>query len=260
MTRLFPLFIAIFIASPTLAETSPPRIAIIIDDLGYNRELGLRAIALPAELTVAILPHAPRTRLLAEAARESGKEVLVHLPLQAMHHNGPFEPERVTLDMSESEVDAVFRRAMQAVPYAVGVNNHRGSLLTRHAEPMRWLMDRILSSGDLFFVDSYTTHHSIAMDVAATAGVPAVRRDIFIDHSRDLAHMREQIERLKRRASVEGQAVAIGHPYPETMALLEEALPELLAEGFELVPVSALVDDDPPATNSSADLYIHALN
>ena len=76
MTRLFTVLLAILIAGPTLAET-PPRIAIIIDDLGYNRELGLRAIALPGELTVAILPHAPRTLHLAEAARESGKEVIV---------------------------------------------------------------------------------------------------------------------------------------------------------------------------------------
>ena len=91
MSRLVPLLLAIFIASPTLADMAP-RIAIIIDDLGYNRELGLRALALPAELTVAILPHAPRARSIAEAARESGKEVLVHLPLEAMNQTGPHEP------------------------------------------------------------------------------------------------------------------------------------------------------------------------
>ena len=123
---------------------------------------------------------------------------------------------------------------------------------------MRWLMDRIHSTGDLFFVDSYTTHHSVAMDVAQQVGVPAVRRDIFIDHERDPAYMREQLERLKRRASAEGQAVAIGHPYPETIALLEEALPELLAEGYELVPVSELVDmpvsASAPATINAAGL------
>ena len=171
-----------------------------------------------------------------------------------MHHRGPFEPERVTVDMTEAEVHAVFHRAMASVPHAVGVNNHRGSLLTTHADHMHWLMDRIQSSGDLFFVDSYTTHHSVAMDVAAAVGVPAVRRDVFIDHSRDLEHMREQLERLKRRAIDEGQAVAIGHPYPETMALLEEALPALMEEGFELVHVSELVDVERPINRGAIGL------
>ncbi len=248
MIRLVSLLLAMVIASPTLAEMSP-RIAIIIDDLGYNRELGLRAIALPAELTVAILPHAPRARAMAEAARESGKEIIVHLPLEAMNPRGPFEPNRVTLEMTESEVHEVLHQALEAVPHAVGINNHRGSLVTRQQSHMQWLMDRIHSTGHLFFVDSFTTHHSVAMDVAEQVGVPAVRRDVFLDHVRDPAHMRYQLERLKQRARSEGQAVAIGHPYPETMAMLEEVLPELLAEGFELVPVSKLVQPDTPARN-----------
>ncbi|MEM1174864.1 MAG: divergent polysaccharide deacetylase family protein [Pseudomonadota bacterium] len=240
MIRLVPLLFAMCIAGPTLAET-PPRIAIIIDDLGYNRELGLRAIALPAQLTVAILPDAPRARSMAEAASRSGKQVIVHLPLEAMNNKGPFEPGRVTLAMTETEVHDVFHRALASVPHAVGVNNHRGSRFTRQHSQMQWLMDLIHSTGQLFFVDSFTTHHSVAMEVAQQVGVPAVRRDIFLDHVRDPAHMRRQLERLKHRASVEGQAVAIGHPYPETMAMLEDALPELLAEGFELVHVSELV-------------------
>ncbi|MEM9689503.1 MAG: divergent polysaccharide deacetylase family protein [Pseudomonadota bacterium] len=253
MTRSIFLLLAIIVASPTLAET-PPRIAIIIDDLGYDHELGLRAIALPAQLTVAILPHTPRARSLAEAARASGKEVIVHLPLEAMNPRGPFEPERLTLAMTEPEVDAVLQRALAAVPHAVGVNNHRGSLLTRQPLHMQWLMNRIGSTGDLFFVDSFTTHHSVAMDAAEKAGVPAVRRDVFLDHSRDPSQMRQQLERLKRRASSEGQAVAIGHPYPETMALLEEVLPELKAEGFELVPVSQLVKTGTPAALAASGL------
>ena len=37
------------------------------------------------------------------------------------------------------------------------------------------------------------------------------------------------------------RAVAIGHPFPETLAVLERELPKLRAEGFELVTISELL-------------------
>ncbi len=240
MIRCLLVVAAMTFAAPSLSDT-PPRIAIIIDDLGYEWEAGLETLALPADLTVAILPHAPRSRHLAEAAYESGKEVIVHLPLQAMNHTGPVEPGRITMDMSEDQLATELDRALESVPYAVGVNNHRGSLLTRHPGHMQWLMQRIAETGELFFVDSFTTHHSIAMSIARETGVPSARRDVFLDWSRDPDEIRHQLDRLRARAERQGEAVAIGHPYPETLAALAEVLPKLLEEGFELVPVSEIV-------------------
>ena len=57
------------------------RIAIIIDDLGYQLEAGRRAIELPGPVAYAILPGTPSGRALAETAHRNGKEVLLHLPL-----------------------------------------------------------------------------------------------------------------------------------------------------------------------------------
>ena len=133
---------------------SAPRIAIIIDDLGYHLGAGHRAIALPGPVACAILPGTPRADVLAKSAYEEGKEVLVHLPLQSVGHEGPFEPGSITLDMSRESFSATFNDAMASVPYAVGVNSHRGSLLTRHPGHMQWLMQEIRSRGGLFFIDS----------------------------------------------------------------------------------------------------------
>lgn len=230
-----------------------PRIAIIIDDLGYQLDAGRRAIALPGPVSCAFLPLAPRSRSLALAANASGKEVLLHLPMQANGDSGRGGPADVTLDMSERSFATVFDAAFDSVPHASGVNNHRGSLITRHPGHMRWLMDKIRErDGEVFFVDSYTTHQSVALEIAAEAGVGAVRRDVFLDADGTPEGLRGEFERLKALARRRGSAVAIGHPYEETLAFLELALPELAAEGFEVVPVGDLVENSRAVAHSKA--------
>ncbi len=237
-----PLLFAAVLAVCCDAAVANPRIAIIIDDLGYERAAGERTIALPGPVTCAILPDAPRAESLARAANAEGKEVIVHLPMQAANHIGRTEPQSLTMDMSRAGFSAVFERAFNAVPHAVGINNHRGSLLTRHPGSMRWLMEEISARESLFFLDSYTTHHSVAMQIADETGVTAIKRDVFLDAVPTPEAIEHQFERLKRIASERGVAVGIGHPYEVTLEFLEEARPELEREGFELVPLSSLTE------------------
>lgn len=218
-----------------------PRIAIIIDDLGYEVIAGHRALELPGDVTFAILPGSPRARQLARHANHHGKEVLVHLPMQAANHDGNTEPAAITLDMSRERFSLAFEHAIAAVPFATGVNNHRGSLLTRHPGHMLWLMEEISERDALFFVDSYTTHHSVALQIAAETGVPALKRDVFLDNDPAPESVAREFERLKQLARKHGSAVAIGHPYEATLTHLEKVLPLLGEEGFELVPVSELL-------------------
>ena len=229
---------ALLAAPPTAAAEPPPKISIIIDDLGYQLDAGRRAIDLPGPLAYAVLPATPRGRILAEAAHDRGKEVLLHLPLQAVDHQGPDEPGGITLDMSRDMFAAQFSAALDSVPFAIGVSSHRGSLLTRHPGHMVWLMQEIRQHGSLFFIDSFTTHHSVALRIAEEAGVAAAKRDVFLDNERSAAALERSFSRLKQLATRRGVAVGIGHPYPETIAFLEEVLPALEAEGFRLVPIS----------------------
>jgi polysaccharide deacetylase 2 family uncharacterized protein YibQ len=218
-----------------------PRISIIIDDLGYRLDDGRRAIELPGPVAYAILPETPGTQRLAEFAKERGKEVLLHLPLEAVDHDGPPEPGGLVLDMSRSGFGEAFDRAISSVPHVIGVSSHRGSLLTRHPGHMSWLMEEIAHRDGLFFIDSYTTHHSVALRIAREAGIAARRRDVFLDHDRSPEALEREFERLKRLARERGKAIAIGHPYPETLDMLERELDKLEREGIELVPISQLI-------------------
>lgn len=230
----------LLLAAQVGGETRP-RISIIIDDLGYRLADDRRAIDLPGPVAFAVLPDSPSGQELARHAHSRGKEVLLHLPLEAVDHNGSVEPRNITLDMSRESFRATFASAMQSVPHAVGVSNHQGSLLTRHPGHMAWLMQEIRGRQDLFFIDSYTTRHSVALKLAQEEGVPAVRRDIFLDHERTVAAVERELERLKAKAREKGYAIAIGHPFPETLEVLERALPLLEEQGFSLVTISELL-------------------
>ncbi|HSM30404.1 MAG TPA: divergent polysaccharide deacetylase family protein [Woeseiaceae bacterium] len=232
--------ILVLLASQSLAQTAP-RIAIIIDDLGYQLAAGHRAVALPGPVACAILPGTPGAARLARAAWERGKEVLLHLPLQSVDHDGAVEPGTITLDMTREAFADTFASAMASVPFAVGVNGHRGSLLTRHPGHMSWLMEELMRTGGLYFVDSYTTHRSVALQIASEQGVPAIKRDVFLDADPAPEMVAMEFERLKALARERGLAVAIGHPYPGTLAFLERAIPGLVEEGIELVSLRELI-------------------
>ncbi|MDJ0699436.1 MAG: divergent polysaccharide deacetylase family protein [Woeseiaceae bacterium] len=230
--------LAIALCLPAQAQNA--RVVIIIDDLGYKYDEGRRAIALPGAVSFAVLPGTPRARQLAESAHRAGKDVLLHLPLQAVSHEGPPEPGGIMLDMSRERLRETFASALESVPFVIGVNNHRGSLLTRHPGHMRWLMEEIRAREDLFFVDSFTTPRSVALQMAREAGISAVRRDVFLDDDTSPEAIAREFERMKRLAKQRGTVVAIGHPHRTTLALLERELPGLKQDGIELVPVSAL--------------------
>ena len=233
--------VAVLLVLPGLATADEPRIAIIIDDLGYHFANGKRAIELPGPVSFSFLPGAPRARDLAEHAHERGKDILLHLPLQAYRDDARREPAEIHIDMSRARLGSTFGDALTAIPHVVGINSHRGSLLTRHPGHMQWLMEEISARDNLFFIDSFTHHESVALQIARENGVPAIKRDVFLDPDPSPATVAREFERMKQLARERGHVVAIGHPHPATLDLLERELPLLAGEGFELISVRELM-------------------
>lgn len=218
----------------------PAVISLIIDDMGNNPDSGIAALELPGDLAYSILPNTPYATLLAEIAHEKGKQVMLHLPMESEHHVR-LGPNGLLLDMPEPDYKAMVYQALQSVPHAVGMNNHMGSLLTQHQQPMQWLM-HILLEQKLFFLDSRTTAKTVAQQTAVSMGVKSLRRDVFLDNSRKQEDIHQQFEQLIRLAKRRGYATGIAHPYPETIWVLKQQLPGLEARGVTLVFASDMVD------------------
>jgi polysaccharide deacetylase 2 family uncharacterized protein YibQ len=228
--------------SNPVVDTSLPAIALIIDDMGNQHGQGLRVIGLPGPVACAFLPYAAFTDTLARQAHTNHKEVMLHLPMQAVEHaTGPQQQGMLTLDMTQQEFLAEFRRAISVVPYVSGLNNHMGSLLTRHPGSMAWLMQAIGDRGDLFFVDSRTTRATVAEQLAIEHGIPNMARKVFLDNVDDTAAVRAQFRQLLADARRDGTALGIGHPRPATLHVLAEELTHLDEQGIQLLPVASLI-------------------
>jgi len=225
------------------AEAVPedlPAISIIIDDLGSDNPRHERAVRLPGAIACSFLPRLPATHRLALLAHSYNKEIMLHLPMESVSHN-PLGPGGLTLNMTQHEFVGTLQKDLESVPHVMGINNHMGSLLTRHPGHMVWLMKEMKRNGKLFFVDSRTTKESIAKTVADEQGVPGLQREVFLDHDPDKAAVRWQFERTIEMARNHGTAVAIGHPYESTLEVLEEMLPKLEQLHVRLVPVSEMI-------------------
>lgn len=236
-----PLLLLICLAGMSAMAQPRVPVAIIIDDLGNNLELGRQAVALPAQLTYSVLPKRPYSREIARHANAVGKEVMLHLPMQA-DGNRRMGPGGLRPDMDREAFSRQLRASVINVPHIAGVNNHMGSLLTRQPEAMRWLMEGLHCLGDFYFVDSRTDVRTVARQVARDAGLANAQRDVFLDNQVEPDYVRNQLQRLVAKAKRHGSAIAIGHPYPQTLAVLQEVLPGLAAQGIEVVPVSQLVE------------------
>jgi polysaccharide deacetylase 2 family uncharacterized protein YibQ len=240
---LLPLFAALMIVSAaSVADPATPVISIIIDDVGYRHRQDREALELPGPLAFAILPHSPHAAEMSALAVRGGKDVLLHLPMEAMkpEQNRFLGPGGLTFDMGHEEFTNTLRGNFVSVPDAIGVNNHMGSLLTGHAGRMEWLMDFLRANGK-FYVDSMTSNRSVAGAVAVRMDVPNLSRDVFLDNDQDAPNIRVQFRELIAAAHRKGTALAIGHPHPETIAVLREELAQLERHGVKLIGLRELL-------------------
>ncbi|MGI9328036.1 MAG: divergent polysaccharide deacetylase family protein [Pseudomonadales bacterium] len=236
----------VFAPDHSAIELGRFQLAIVIDDLGYNRARDMRAIELPAALTVAVLPQSPWAAAMASHAARAGKEVILHQPMQTLSGRHLHEHGGLRLGMTAPDYAATLSANLAAVPGSVGINNHRGSLLTAELDAMTELMQQLQNRG-LYFLDSRTTAATVAHDVAKHWGVPTLKRDVFLDHERTAQALDHEFKRALKIARKQGYAVLIAHPHEISLDYLSTALAQLPGD-IETTTLSALIARQASAT------------
>ncbi|WP_226573578.1 divergent polysaccharide deacetylase family protein [Mangrovibacter yixingensis] len=216
------------------------RLAIVIDDFGYRPHTENQVIALPAPISVAVLPNAPHAREMATKAHNAGHEVLIHLPMLPVSKQ-PLEVDTLRPEMSSAEIDRIIRDAVNKVPYAVGLNNHMGSAMTSSLFGMQKVM-QALNSYKLYFLDSMTIGNSQSMRAATGTHVSVIKRNVFLDDTQNEADIRYQFNRAIKLARHNGYAIAIGHPHPTTVKVLQQMVYNLPPD-ITLVRPSSLLNE-----------------
>jgi len=221
------------------SDLAKPKIAIVIDDLGYNLDAARWLAHQPFPITLAVIPNAPYAQRISQMSETQQQELILHVPM---------EPEAaqnwedgLTTTMEKDALQSRLSEMLSAFPAAVGINNHGGSRFTKDQQRMQWVMAP-LKEEKLFFLDSRTTSESQAEAAAEQSKADIAVRDIFLDHEIDTEQIVQQFQKLRRIAKSKGQAIAIGHPHPETLEILAQEMPKLIEEGFHLTFCSQLIE------------------
>ncbi|MFO8153587.1 divergent polysaccharide deacetylase family protein [Thioalkalivibrio sp.] len=218
-----------------------PKVAIIIDDLGYQEEIAGRILNLNFPVAISVLPFLSDSQLVAQMAKEKGMTVLLHLPMEP--HNSNVNPGKGAIfsNMNEEEIRNKMLTNLLEFPEADGINNHMGSKVTENKEIMRIVLDEI-KERDIFFIDSMTSPDSVGYQLSKEMGIKTAFRSVFLDNEQNVDYIRNQISLLKEFAIRNGSAIAIGHPYCNTIDVLNELDIILEAEGVEIVKLEELLE------------------
>lgn len=233
-------------APPKATLPAPPpgrvgKVAIIVDDLGRSLNQAKQLLAISQPVTFAILAIEPHAAEVARMAHAAGREVMLHAPMepQGFPVVDPGD-DALLVSQTDEALRGKLQELLGRVPHARGINNHMGSRFTEDERAMAAVMAELREHG-LFFVDSLTSGQSVGAAAARQAGVPVVRRDVFLDNVAEVEPIIREIRRLAEKARRNGEAVGICHPYPETLQALRQELPRLAVQGIEFVRVADLL-------------------
>jgi len=215
------------------------KIAIVIDDWGYNLNNLPLLQQIKYPLTVSVLPNLSYSHTVAGDARQRGFEIILHLPLEP-REKLRLEKETITTSMDEPTIRGILKKDLADVSYAAGVSNHMGSRATENTRIMG-IIFKELKKRRLYFLDSLVSSDSVGFDLAHKIALGFIKRDIFLDNTETPEYIKGQIYKLKTRARVYGQAVGIGHDRRVTLEVLKEVMPELEKEGYKFVFLSELI-------------------
>jgi len=218
---------------------APARLAIIIDDVGYHRSNARAFLQLGVPLTFSVLPQVPHSVQLAEDIHRAGHEIMLHQPMQPHSIVVDPGPGALYVQHTRTDMETIIQKNLAMLPFACGVNNHMGSLFTESRPRVSEMLD-IFRQRSFFFVDSFTSSNSVAFRTARELNMVAAYRNVFIDNDPDADSIYRQLLTAKRRALKRGSAIAIGHPRPETVRMLDRFLKDSQLSGIELVYASAI--------------------
>jgi polysaccharide deacetylase 2 family uncharacterized protein YibQ len=229
-------------AASNAVGNTPAKLAIIIDDVGYNLRNARAFLELGIPLTFSVLPQVTYSARLAEDIHHAGHEIMLHQPMQP--HNPEIDPGpgALYLQHTRADMEVIIQQNLAELPFACGVNNHMGSLFTESQLRVSEMLD-IFQQSSMFFVDSFTSSNSVAFRTARARHMVAAYRNVFIDNEPEAAAIYRQLREAKDRALKSGSAIAIGHPRPETVQVLADFLKEIQQSNIEFVYASAVAHE-----------------
>ncbi|MBT5185326.1 MAG: divergent polysaccharide deacetylase family protein [Kordiimonadaceae bacterium] len=230
-----------YAAAAVIVPTNNAKVILVIDDLGIVKDVSKQMIDMDVPLTLSFLPYASNISRQVNDAYDRGHDILVHIPMEPKGRADPGPHALLSSTSPSVQMDSINYNLSQFSNF-IGINNHMGSAFTEDDEAVNRLLNVIKDKG-LMVLDSRTTSKSVLEDLAYQKNIPVINRDVFLDNEQDEVYIMGQLRVLERLAKLNGTALAIGHPYPETVAALKRWIPTLAEKGITIVPISQTIKE-----------------
>ena len=224
---------------PQIALPVIGRIAIVVDDWGYNLNNLHILEQIKYPITISILPNLSYSKAVSGQLHKRGFEIMLHLPMEP-REKYRLEQDTILISMDEATIKNIIGKDLTSVRDASGVSNHMGSRATEDSRTMGIIFGE-LKKRHLYFLDSLVSSSSICTDLANKTQIAFTKRDVFLDNKEEPEYIRGQIHKLKSIAKLYGRAIGVAHDRKVALEVLKEAMPELEKEGYKFVFVSELL-------------------
>jgi hypothetical protein len=245
---LIPFLICMFQQPASAAKMEPKELkaAVIIDDFGGGSGGVRDFLEGNIPITAAVMPFTENSTEHAKWAHKYGIEVMIHLSMEPKRGKRSWlGPRPIMNDLSPSEVKRIVEDAIKDVPYAVGINNHMGSLAVENEQIVRAIVE-VAKERRLYLIDSATSPNTKFPKIAEELGVPLLKRDVFLDDISSSAHVRKQMIRLAKITEIKGKGIAIGHVGITGKVCsigVFQSIEEFNKRNIKIVPASKLFSD-----------------
>ncbi len=222
-----------------LINPNAPKMAIVLDDWGYNINNLPALNKMDVPMTLSILPHLRFSTQISNSLAGKKYEIILHMPMEAHNHTIRAEEKTIYTSMSDEEIRETLKGATASIPNLKGISNHMGSQATEDPRVMKIVMEE-LQKGKLYFLDSLVTSQSVAEEVSKQVGISFAKRSVFLDNHLDAEYIKGQLLKTAEKAKRNGSAIGIGHDRAVTLKVIQEVAPKLQEEGIQFVYVSQL--------------------
>ncbi len=214
------------------SDTSPPSVAIVVDDVGFDATNLPQWLAIDAPISFAVVPYCELSVSLSDQLYNAGYLIMMHIPTENTPPNTYSGRGQLSSGMDRSTVFGTLDADLATVPNVSGINNHQGGQGCADLQLMTYECEWAKSKGFYVF-DSNSAVNSKVAQAAVSLGLGHKLNEVFIDHQNDPDYIRSSMRKLADLATKNGYAIGICHFHrPNTAAVVGEMIKVLEEEGI----------------------------
>ena len=226
--------------APIFKKRYDTKIAIVLDDAGYNYKAADIFYNSQLPLTFALIPDLPNSYEHYKKINNAGMDVILHVPMEPEKGAEYVEKQAILVSMNSEEITDKLKLFFNHYPNAIGMNNHMGSRAVKDSNVIETVLN-FAKKRDIFWLDSKTTPASVSGKIAKEKKVPYLERDVFLDNENTEEYAEKAMIQLIKIAKKRGYAIGIGHVQSDKLYPVLEKYREKQDElEIEFVPLADL--------------------